>query len=323
MMSQNVYLANSYPWLARRLLAGPSPDPGVAVMVDSRADADVIIYPSHDLSEAGASDHLRDFSLRELLRTCVFSQLDEPFPWAPGMYASMPAGYAKPGLVGGFYVVQQHHEEGGIVADLEAARGLEVNLLWSFVGTISNHPVRGRLRELGDDASLVRDTQTWSDKIRWKWRGEHHREARRAFTSFAETMGHSAFVLCPRGRGPGSIRLFEALQVGRVPVIVSDEWLPTPFVDWESCSIRVAERDIEHLPCLLRERKPEAGEMGRRARLEWERHFAPERQLSTLVAGCLHAAAAARNRPLVAARAAFRPQSLRRGLRVVKQKATR
>jgi hypothetical protein len=289
-------------------------------MVDSRAEADLIVYPKPYLSDRDAGDRLHEFGPGELLRTCVFSQLDEPFPWAPGMYASLPASYANRGFVGGFYVAQQHHEEGGITSDLEAARSLESDLLWSFVGTTSNHPVRRRLLELRDDRALVRDTQVWSDKIRWRWKSEQRREARGAFSSFAEAMGRSAFVVCPRGRGASSIRLFEALQVGRVPVIVSDDWLPTPFVEWEGCSIRVAEKDVDRLPGLLREREPEAVEMGKRARAEWERHFSLDRQLSTLVRGCLLAAETATNRPLLAARASLRRQALRHGLRRVKDK---
>jgi hypothetical protein len=319
-MSKNVYLADSYPWLSRQLLAGQAPDPSVAVMVGSRAEADLIIYPKTDKEQADARDRLRDFSPAELLRTCVFSQLDEPFPWAPGMYASVPAGYAKGGFTGGFYVAHHHHEEGGLADDMEAARKLEPDLLWSFVGTISNHPVRERLLGIEDERSLVRDTRAWSEKVRWRWKTEHREEAREAFSGYAEVLGRSAFVVCPRGRGAGSIRLFEALRVGRAPVVVSDDWLPPPFVDWAACSIRVAERDAARLPELLREREGEAKDLGERARATWERCFSPQRQLSTLVEGCLLAADSAPNRLLLVGRACTRGEALRRGLRRVKEK---
>lgn len=319
-MSKNVYLAESYPWLSRRLLAGQVPDPSVAVMVDTRDEADLIVYPKTDKVQADAKDRLRDFSPAELMRTCVFSQLDEPFAWAPGMYASVPAGYAKGGFVGGFYVAHHHHEEGGLADDLEAARALEPDLLWSFVGTVSNHPVRERLLRLEDDRSLARDTRAWSERVRWRWRTEHREEAREAFSGYAEVLGRSAFVVCPRGRGAGSIRLFESLRVGRPPVIVADDWLAPPFVDWDACSIRVAERDVARLPELLREREGEAETLGERARETWERCFSPPRQLSTLVEGCLLAADSAPNRLLLAGRACMRREAMRRGLRRVKEK---
>ena len=318
-MSQNVYLANSYPWLSRQLRASELPDPAVAVMVDSRREADVIIYPKTDLEEDDANDRLRDFSPSELLRTCVFSQMDEPFPWAPGMYASLPARHAKRGFTGGFYVAQHHHDAGGITEHLEAARNLEPDLLWSFVGTISNHPIRASLLSVGDERAVCQDTQQWSDNIRWGWKANYREEASKAFSGFAELIGRSAFPVCPRGRGSASIRLFEALRVGRAPVIVSDDWFPPPFVDWNACSIRVAERDVRRLPEILREREGEAQELGERARAVWERRFSPQRQLGTLVEGCLLAADTAPARMVLFGRACFRRQSVRRGLRRVKE----
>jgi hypothetical protein len=315
-MTTNVYLADSFPWLSRQLLTGQSPDARLAVMVPARSEADLIVYPKTDKEQVDAGDRLRDFSPSELLRTCVFSQLDEPFPWAPGVYASVPARYAKHGgFTGGFYVAQHHHEEGGLADDLEEARSLRPDLLWSFVGTAGNHPVRQRLMRLADERSLVRDTRSWSERVRWNWKTEHRDEARKVFSGYAEQLGRSQFVVCPRGRGAGSIRLFEALRVGRAPVIISDDWLAPPFVDWGSCSVRVAERDVGRLPQLLREREPEAAELGERARMVWERWYAPERQLSTLVASCLLAAESAPSRPLLVARASLRPRTLRRSLR--------
>lgn len=319
-MSTTVYLADSFPWLSRQLLSGQPPDPRQAEIVPSREDADLIIYPKTDKEQVDVRDRLRDFSPRELLRTCVFSQLDEPFPWAPGVYASVPARLAKRGgFVGGFYVAQHHHEDHGLADDLETARALEPDLLWSFAGTAMNHPVREGLMSLQDERALVRDTRSWSERVRWNWDTEHREEAREAFSSYAELLGRSKFVLCPRGRGPASIRLFEALRVGRAPVVLSDDWLPPPFVDWGSCSVRVAEKDVSRLPDLLRERESEARKLGERARKAWERWYAPERQLSTLVQGCLLAARSAPNRPFLLAKASLRRDAVRRGARRVKK----
>jgi hypothetical protein len=319
-MSKTIYLADSYPWLSRQLRGGQAPPQEVAELVGSRAEADLILFPKTDKEQPEATDRLRDLKPAELARTCVFSQLDEPFPWAPGMYASVPAGYARRGgFVGGFYVAQHHTEAGGLGDDLEAARGLEPDLLWSFVGTVSNHPTRARLLELGDERSVVSDTRDWSDRVRWSWNGEHREEARAVFSGYAELLGRSRFVVCPRGRGAGSIRLFEAMRVGRAPVIVSDDWLPPPSVDWPSCSIRIAERDVATLPDVLREREPEASRLGAAARSVWEDRFSPERQLATLIEGCLLAAESAPPRPTLVARACLRRQALRRGLRRAKE----
>ncbi|RYZ56581.1 MAG: hypothetical protein EOO14_12160, partial [Chitinophagaceae bacterium] len=100
--------------------------------------------------------------------------------------------------------------------------------------------------------------------------------------AYSRVMQESYFVLCPRGVGPCTYRLFETMQLGRVPVIVSDGWPKVPNVDWERFSITVPESDILQIPAILRERKGEAAEMGKMARLQWEEHFSPKVSLRRL-----------------------------------------
>jgi hypothetical protein len=82
-------------------------------------------------------------------------------------------------------------------------------------------------------------------------------------------------VLCPRGIGTSSFRLFETLQSGRVPVILSDSWVPCAGMDWDAFSLRVRERDIGRLPeiCLASESRWES--MARAGRRAWEEWFSP------------------------------------------------
>ena len=68
---------------------------------------------------------------------------------------------------------------------------------------------------------------------------------------YAELVARSKFVLCPRGHGPSSFRIFETLAAGRVPVIISDDWLAPPRLPWERCAIRVAERQVGEIPQIL------------------------------------------------------------------------
>jgi hypothetical protein len=289
-------------------------------MVNSRREADLIVYLKPPWSDADARDSLRNFSPRELMRTYVYSQAPEPFPWAPGMYLNMPEGRAGSAFKGGFYVAHHHHEEGGLGDDLEAARDTKTDLLWSFLGTISNHPVRRPIMEIEDDRALVQDTQAWSDRVRWAWKDDFQKEGRAAFSDFATTLGRSSFVVSPRGRGASSIRLFEALQVGRCPVIISDDWLAPSGVSWSSCSIKIAESRVKDLPAVLREREGEAAALGASARQVWEQHFAPERRLATLVAACVEISEAAPHRSTVLAKASLHPETVRRGIRAARSR---
>ena len=51
-------------------------------------------------------------------------------------------------------------------------------------------------------------------------------------------------MLCPRGQGTSSIRLFEAMRMGIAPVIISDKWIGPKGPEWESFAVFVKEKDI-------------------------------------------------------------------------------
>jgi hypothetical protein len=65
----------------------------------------------------------------------------------------------------------------------------------------------------------------------------------------------------------------ESLAVGRAPVIISDEWVPVADLDWNRFAVLVEERNLRHLPAILREREPHWREMGQRAREIYESFF--------------------------------------------------
>ncbi len=52
---------------------------------------------------------------------------------------------------------------------------------------------------------------------------------------YCRIISQSTFTLCPRGFGPTSFRIQEALQYGSIPVYISDEWViphNIPFTDY-------------------------------------------------------------------------------------------
>ena len=58
---------------------------------------------------------------------------------------------------------------------------------------------------------------------------------------FVELMSRSVFALCPRGYGRTSYRMYEALQLGCIPVYIHDEsWLPyADELDWREFAVLV------------------------------------------------------------------------------------
>jgi Exostosin family len=106
---------------------------------------------------------------------------------------------------------------------------------------------------------------------------------------YVETMLASKFILCPRGAGAASIRLFEAMELGCAPVVIADSWIPVDGVDWSFC-LFVKESQIFEMDAIIRAHEHEWQERGAAARRAFDAHFAQatfgptlERQLQQLV----------------------------------------
>jgi glucuronyl/N-acetylglucosaminyl transferase EXT1 len=68
--------------------------------------------------------------------------------------------------------------------------------------------------------------------------------------SYLNLLFNSRFSILPRGNGVAlSYRHIESMNVGCIPVIISDQYI-LPFseiIDWDSCSIRVKEYEVDNI----------------------------------------------------------------------------
>jgi hypothetical protein len=103
---------------------------------------------------------------------------------------------------------------------------------------------------------------------------------------YIEVIKNSKFILCPRGLGTSSHRIFEAMELGRVPVIISDHWVAPEGPDWEKFSVRVRQKNITDVPELLEGMQRSAEEMGFNARKAWEEWFSPEKMFDYCIEQC-------------------------------------
>jgi hypothetical protein len=113
------------------------------------------------------------------------------------------------------------------------------------------------------------------------------RERREYYRRYAEATKASKFVLCPRGISVSSVRLFETMSMGRVPVVLSDDWMPPPGPRWEKFAVRVRESDWADVPRILEQREHEAVAMGELARAEWLDWFSEEAAFHRVIEWCL------------------------------------
>lgn len=141
-----------------------------------------------------------------------------------------------------------------------------------------------RIGELaGAPGALVRDTS----RARHPGPSAYYGYDAGDIPAYLESLRDSAFVLCPRGRAPTSLRLFEVMQLGRVPVIVADRWLPPEGPDWDSFSLRVPEAELGTVPDRIEALAGRADAMGARARAAWEDWFSEEVTFHRVVETCL------------------------------------
>lgn len=87
----------------------------------------------------------------------------------------------------------------------------EKDIFASFIGRKNTNPMRNQLIEM-----LEKDKRYFvTDFIH--------------YDVFRDVMARSTFSLCPRGCGPTSFRVCEALQSGSIPVIINDDEEYIPF----------------------------------------------------------------------------------------------
>ena len=245
---------------------------GIHSLADRAEHADIILFV--DARPEHGEWHFRTMRRHQLVRyyreKCfVYDESDQPWCSLPGLYVSMPAdsfnrwrqracGYAS--LVNADVCP----------AAAEVDRNGGPRLLFSFLGR-DCHPTRRAVLSIRHARASVEDTSAYSFFGDANCPPVQLEDARRRYASI---VADSKFVLCPRGSGTSSFRLFETLAAGRVPVIISDDWLPIPGPDWRACAVRVPERNANAIPDMLESLESQWSVMAAAARHVWVDYFA-------------------------------------------------
>lgn len=240
-------------------------------IVDDPHLADALVFFEADQdSERKFSLRLRQHPLVKAFpnRCFTVNLSDRPIGYLPGLYASMPrsrmdfsrfraSGYMVPAFANLSRIAER------------CRRPREPRFLFSFVGG-KTASVRQKIldeRERLGHACYIKET-----RIGQNWSGGDQSLFRQGY---CEVMLESRFVLCPRGYGTSTYRCYESMELGRAPVILSDEWVAPNGPDWDDFSLRIPESEWEEIPRILAERAQDWQEMGHAARENWERWFAP------------------------------------------------
>jgi len=205
----------------------------------------------------------------------VYCPDDNQFPALRGLYPAITRRWVESGWALPAHYVSSHiHKFRFQPAELE-----DKDILFSFVGSTRTHPVREQIFALKHPRGVLIDAAAEAGRYWWE---SASRDA--LFARFRDVTRRSRFVICPRGISPSSIRLFEAMEAGAVPVIVADDLELPQGPAWEKFSIRVPQRAVQDIPAAVEALLERAEEMGRAARLAWEAYFSEPATLATLVA---------------------------------------
>ena len=120
-------------------------------------------------------------------------------PKLPGIYGSALRSWCSPG-----HAVTSHYLETALERDhIQSMPLSEANYLYSFCGSSRTWTGRSKILRLQDDQALLID----SDAAPAASRSDYEKR-------YVNSLRQSRFVLCPRGIGPASLRLFEVLRAG-------------------------------------------------------------------------------------------------------------
>jgi len=241
---------------------------GVHSLCKDPAAADLILF-------LDGHQHYKDLELNAIRRhplvtqyrekAFVYSEVDQPWCAMPGLYVAMPKTSfdSRRQRACAYLTVPNSH-----VVPTPPPAGSEA-LLFSFMGRGGN-PARERVLRQKHPRAIVEDTSSAN------FFGNQTDEIERGKRRYAEVIARSKFVLCPRGAGASSFRIFETMAAGRVPVILSDEWVAPAGPAWEQCAVFIPESDIDRIGEILESQEGRFPAMASAAHWEWAEWFAPD-----------------------------------------------
>jgi hypothetical protein len=238
-------------------------------LIDDPEAATIIVFAGSsrpNYSDVTTSNLFKRFRHKSLLFTSGGTTL----PLLPGFYPCLENRWfnrKQQSAIAGFYLRVAENDLMDIEEDIDDAK-----YLFSFLGSSRTHPVRRELLKLESDRCYLEDSSKFQEKQNDQRRSPNFDRR----LHYRDILAQSKFVLCPRGIGVSSWRLFETMRAERVPVIISDDWTPPIGPHWESFAILVREKEIHWIPEILREYESRAKQLANQARLAWETWYAED-----------------------------------------------
>jgi hypothetical protein len=210
----------------------------------------------------------------------IYCTDDNAYPFLPGVYPSTLSKWADCNwTLGGHYISSHIHKHQFKSDEIYSSEFRDRDYLFSFVGSSRTHPIRQRVLKLKHPRAYLFDSNPPADQIPW-W---ERKDSTSLYQNFKEVLIRSRFSLCPRGISPSSIRLFEVMEAGCVPVVISDQLVLPKGPNWSNFLIQIPERNLDRTPTILEELEPKFESMSTLARKAWEDYFSPQSSFHSLM----------------------------------------
>ena len=200
-----------------------------------------------------------EFVRRHADRICVINHDDHARPFLPGLYTSLEK--SRPTFVPTSAVPYKRD-----LWLIPAPAPIEIppTKLFAFRGTFHTHPIRKRMC-----SALRQSREGTCEELRKSFHSHDEPDQERYIADIRD----AHFSLCPRGLSPTTYRLYESMQLGRSPVIISNDWTPPPGPSWDECAVFVKEEEVKRIGSRLYAEVGAATERGRAAAEAWKEFF--------------------------------------------------
>lgn len=115
------------------------------------------------------------------------------------------------------------------------------DLLYSFVGTPKTDAVRAELFKIIPPQNAI-----LMERFSWHFYNPEEQQKKEK-EEYQNLLARSRFSPCPRGTGASTIRFWESLQAGAIPLLLADEMSLPKGIDWNNCIIQIPEKEVSKL----------------------------------------------------------------------------
>lgn len=248
-------------------------------ITDNPEEADIILFTEHHPPSDPYIFNLFKNPIYKKYKEKVilYQDADNPIALVPTISPSIEKNYRKKGFAETAPYIARHTNNESIRI---VAKDIEKKFLFSFVGAARTHEIRDKILQINYKNAFLKDT---SNKNLWLL---NPLDKLKFEEEYIKICHKSYFVLCPRGIGVNSYRLYEVMEMGLPPVIIADQWIPLKGPNWEEFSIIIPENEIINIPEILLKKKLEAQKMGDLARENWEQWFSKKASFNVIANLC-------------------------------------